>query len=771
MKKLFTISMFSIILTMMAVIAFSQSLQEPARGNHSPASENLIESSSSLLCVPEYVTGCALGDGFSDFAVEEIENYGSGCANLNGTGWSQYLELGPATLYQGQMHDFIMGSGFTGNFVSIWIDFDDDNTFSPEEMVLDNYWIQLQNQLYTVPVQIPADALTGTHYMRARTRFANFCDDPCASYFYGEAEDYMVTIEAAPSTAIFEDDFEAYNAGEQLACQNPDEWTTWSNLPCSLEDAYISDDFAYSGVNSVNIVTDNDQVKNFETYFTSGVYDVSLMIYVPSGADGYYNVMSDFDGAYEWGFEVYFNTGGDGSVNGGGTGAATFTFPFDTWMFSKLIVDLDNDMAYYFLDGEVIHYWQWTLGASGGGSQLQLAAVDFFGANATTSFYFDDFKIDEGIAPPPPLPPSNLVGPEIANVNQDIILTWDEPGLETELAWDNGINNDAIGLTNGGTFSVASHWTPAELAPYNGMSLDKITFFAGDYPGPSFTIKVWTGESGIEVLSQPLASFVQNDWNEIELETPYIIDASEDLWFGYETTHEVDEYPAGVDAGPAIITYGDMILNGGSWESMYVLTAGAIDANWNLIATLNASGENKEMVTIISKGKHATPSFSKGSFTSQGFGSGKKYNPSSAKDLLGYNVYRNGEQIAYTAETTYTDIISVPGFYSFFVTAVWDIGESIPTNTWNIEVGYFGINTIADQLLQIFPNPTDDFVKINSDLKINTIHLYDQIGQKILVQAVESDQTKLDLTGFHPGIYLICIDTEKGTITKRLILN
>ena len=51
------------------------------------------------LCVPEYSTGCGMGDGFTDFAVEEIQNYGSGCAdNMGYDGWSQYLELGPAFL-------------------------------------------------------------------------------------------------------------------------------------------------------------------------------------------------------------------------------------------------------------------------------------------------------------------------------------------------------------------------------------------------------------------------------------------------------------------------------------------------------------------------------------------------------------------------------------------------------------------------------------------------------------------------------------------------
>ena len=86
------------------------------------------------LCVPEYSNGCGDGDGFTDFAVAEIENYNSGCAdNMGFNGWSQYLELGPAVLLPNQTYDFIMQTGYNNQFATIWIDFNDDYILTDDE--------------------------------------------------------------------------------------------------------------------------------------------------------------------------------------------------------------------------------------------------------------------------------------------------------------------------------------------------------------------------------------------------------------------------------------------------------------------------------------------------------------------------------------------------------------------------------------------------------------------------------------------------------------
>jgi hypothetical protein len=50
---------------------------------------------------------------------------------------------------------------------------------------------------------------------------------------------------------FYSTDFKNYTAGELLSCQDSINWTTFSLTPCdSIEDAYISTNYAYSGTKS-----------------------------------------------------------------------------------------------------------------------------------------------------------------------------------------------------------------------------------------------------------------------------------------------------------------------------------------------------------------------------------------------------------------------------------------------------------------------------------------------------------------------------------------
>ncbi len=194
-------------------------------------------------------------------------------------------------------------------------------------------------------------------------------------------------------SVVFADDFESYVAGQQLACQNPTDWTTWSLDPCNtVEDANVSSNFAHGGSNSFVLVQNNDEVHYWGPE-TSGKWEIDFYNYIPAGATGYFNTLSQFIGTQEWGLEVYFNAGGAGALNAGGNNAATFTYSFDTWVLNQVIVDLDNDMAEYWYNGTMIYSWQWTLGASGTPIALSLAANDFFGAAATDEMYVDDYQV------------------------------------------------------------------------------------------------------------------------------------------------------------------------------------------------------------------------------------------------------------------------------------------------------------------------------------------------------------------------------------------
>jgi len=271
---------------------------------------------------------------------------------------------------------------------------------------------------------------TDTEYLDISPEQGSYTYYVCAVYDEGESfpsESVSIFI-GGGTTTVFTDDFASYNSGEQLACQNSTEWTTWDNSPCSGNDPYISSDVAHNDANSVIIEGVDDLVKVIDNY-SEGLYKISFYMYVPSGYLGYFNTLQLFSGANsEWGMQVYFDENGQGTVDGGGQGAATFSYPYNTWMYNEIIIDLNNDWAEYKLDGTSVHGWQWSIGAFGQGTLNQLGGVDFFawdgsGGKGTPKYYFDDFKIEE-FGSTQLMPPLNFALNMAVN---NIQLTWDPP--------------------------------------------------------------------------------------------------------------------------------------------------------------------------------------------------------------------------------------------------------------------------------------------------------------------------------------------------------
>lgn len=206
-------------------------------------------------------------------------------------------------------------------------------------------------------------------------------------FFLSTVLTFLFSSLAFSQTTIFEDNFDTYTAGQQLACQNPVSWTTWSLAPCStIEDAYVSNVHSYSGINSFVIVPSNDLVHLLGDV-TTGKYKISFWIYIPAGKTGYFNTMSGFTGStYEWAMWVNFLSGGIGQLDPFGD----FSFSYDSWQHIELIVDLDNDMAEFYFEGVLVGIpWPWTIE----GAALKLAAVDFWGP-AESEMYVDDFKFE-----------------------------------------------------------------------------------------------------------------------------------------------------------------------------------------------------------------------------------------------------------------------------------------------------------------------------------------------------------------------------------------
>ena len=193
---------------------------------------------------------------------------------------------------------------------------------------------------------------------------------------------------------IFSDNFDSYNAGGQLVCQNSDDWTTWSNLPCDpAEDAYISSDQSYYGPNSLNIAENNNIVYPVNN-LTTGWYVISFWMYVPSGSDAYFCALQKHgNGSNSLGLEVLFPSSGTATVNAGGMAVANFGITYDTWVMNVFVIDLDQDRARYNY-GEFYYFWDWSRGISGTDTLHQFAGVNFCGNNLVTGskFFIDEFQ-------------------------------------------------------------------------------------------------------------------------------------------------------------------------------------------------------------------------------------------------------------------------------------------------------------------------------------------------------------------------------------------
>ena len=212
---------------------------------------------------------------------------------------------------------------------------------------------------------------------------------------------FVIYGSAIPLTpAGYFNNFESYTVGQRLACQDSLNWTTWSITPCNTtEDPLISNAQSFSPTKSVVITQNNDLVKRLNNDST-GVHEISMKFYVPTGKAGYWNTLAVFSGTTsKWGMECYFDvteTGNNGRLFGGSSVAVPFAYTHGAWQTAKLLVNLDVDSAKFFINGTMVNKWKWTLGANGTAVPKKLGGNDFFGATATDEMYMDDYSYMPG---------------------------------------------------------------------------------------------------------------------------------------------------------------------------------------------------------------------------------------------------------------------------------------------------------------------------------------------------------------------------------------
>ncbi len=136
-------------------------------------------------CLPE--SNCLYGDGFIKVELHNLSNNSTCSPN----GYGDYTSMS-TVLEQGVTYGLILQSGFSNQFGSVWIDFNDDFIFDTSENIL--YNTPFGTSIDTVGFPIQSNATLGEHLMRLRTNWKDSIEDPCIIISYGETEDYKVNI-------------------------------------------------------------------------------------------------------------------------------------------------------------------------------------------------------------------------------------------------------------------------------------------------------------------------------------------------------------------------------------------------------------------------------------------------------------------------------------------------------------------------------------------------------------------------------------------------
>lgn len=136
---------------------------------------------------------CSFGDGFTLVAVEQINNP-SACE-----GYGDFTTQ-VASFAAGGTYQVTFTTGYGDQNIKGWIDFNDDGSFTNDELVVPNFVIAPGqaggSYTETTDLVVPAGVPSGIHRLRFKSNWqAEVPADACEETQYGETEDYSADID------------------------------------------------------------------------------------------------------------------------------------------------------------------------------------------------------------------------------------------------------------------------------------------------------------------------------------------------------------------------------------------------------------------------------------------------------------------------------------------------------------------------------------------------------------------------------------------------
>lgn len=141
-------------------------------------------------------------------------------------------------------------------------------------------------------------------------------------------------------------------------------------------------------------------------------------------------------------------------------------------------------------------------------------------------------------------------------------------------------------------------------------------------------------------------------------------------------------------------------------------------------------------------------------------------------NLLGYNVWRNGLIIEpLLADTFFVDEITENGGYIYMITAVYENGESEPSNSVEVEITGISVKYIdLINNLKVYPNPATDVINIKADQTLTRYELMNPAGQVVISSDINSNTISFKTYGISEGLYILKVFADDKTSMRKILI-
>ena len=363
------------------------------------------------------------------------------------------------------------------------------------------------------------------------------------------------------------------------------------------------------------------------------------------------------------------------------------------------------------------------------------------------------------------LPPLNLTAERISTSR--VRLNWTAPEYEQTIYWGSMDISHGIAFEKGQLFYFGQVWQPDEITLLNRRTIKAIQFVP--VRGNTYEIFIKQGDRIYRQAVDP-QSMQYEDINTANLITPYVIDASEELFITVYVSSIGSDYPAVCDNGAVADGKGNIYsYDGSTWFKLYKENE-PDNFNYNFIVAAVVSSIEGELSVSTNIGVKSTIILKNSSLNTRSvkIKSGvsavslRSSQPQNFLEVTRYKLFRINTPFnsVDASETTYIDVTS-SNHYTYQVSAMYGDMESAQSNIANIVM--VDIPNVDDSV-DIIPSAFSNSTQLKGYEYTTKIDVFSATGA--ISFSIDNPGQTIDTSALTSGVYFFRIYGDNNKVLK-----